>query len=491
MALVVTTVTNRDITDLGRLVRDELKVELDFLSALNAAAWGRSGGAAAVNEGNFWKLLGTLRKLGLAVLLWDDDGASLAQHRHAVAAHWQRLALRTDDTPAALLASCCGAAKPQPHSPPTAAAPLALQRRKHILHWLEQCFQNVLPADVTRPRKAKPDVGVGTSEKHLHVLQEQGFYSTDKDAELFKASLSLVLAGRLSDAQQLVRESGVAWRAAIWDRGAPHGYNNDDCDDDIDDDSDQHPQRSTGNPRRALWRRMVWRHSEQLCHDPAANADEAAIAALLSSNLMAALDCASLRSWEKGLFATLKCAMDRLEDELLHMHNHHRRWRNPHFPGTEFEQSEKEHLQVTSEMAGMDEADAMRLLASAPFEEMQGHDVVTTATASVLIGKSAIDAFLEHSSDQSPDMDGDDLRFATHMAFYLDALAVGTTAVVLDGVAEWKNELLLRYVRHLASREDLWYMLVLYASLLPKDTIWTSYQLCSSLLKVTRNAKSL
>lgn len=472
--------------DTARLMREELQVELEFLSSLNVTSWGRGGGGRAVKEGNVWKLLGTLRKLGLPALLWDDDETSLAQHRQDLVAHLQRLAHRTDLTPAALLSHCYHQ-PPQPQ-PQQRAVPLVLQRRKHILHWLEQCFQNVLPPDATRPRPTKPVVAVianhyhwnrtnllrGQQQQQQQQEQQSLFPSTDQDAALFQASLSLLLAGRWSDVLHLLRESGVAWRAALWDGGSPHGYR---VRDDGDPPSGPVVRSSTGNPRRALWRRTLWKHSEQLRHDHTAaaattnNADEAAIAALLASNLQAALDSPSLRTWEKALFATIKCVVDRTEDELLHLHNNHRRLLNPPFPGTEFVTSEKEHLQATSEIANMNETDVVRLLASAPSEEMQGLELITQATASILVGKTAIDSFMQRSLDQSQDLDGEDLRFVTHLALYLDALSFGTTAVALEGVSLWKNELLLQYIRHLASREDLWYMLVLYASFLPEHTI--------------------
>ena len=46
-----------------------------------------------------------------------------------------------------------------------------------------------------------------------------------------------------------------------------------------------------------------------------------------------------------------------------------------------------------------------------------------------------------------------------------------TTPVVLEGVFDYKNKALYEYVDHLASHEDLWHLLVLYASLLPEEVL--------------------
>jgi len=43
--------------------------------------------------------------------------------------------------------------------------------------------------------------------------------------------------------------------------------------------------------------------------------------------------------------------------------------------------------------------------------------------------------------------------------------------ITLLGATECKNEVLLRYLRHLASWEELWHMLVLYASQIPQGTL--------------------
>jgi hypothetical protein len=94
-----------------------------------------------------------------------------------------------------------------------------------------------------------------------------------------------------------------------------------------------------------------------------------------------------------------------------------------------------------------------------------------------LIGKSAITAYINKSLDG---IDGDVtyLRFMTHFALFLDSLSVSTKnstvpaiTSLIDTVSEWKNELLVEYIDYLSSNDSLWYMMVVYASLLPEHAI--------------------
>jgi len=77
--------------------------------------------------------------------------------------------------------------------------------------------------------------------------------------------------------------------------------------------------------------------------------------------------------------------------------------------------------------------------------------------------------FLEtYIYDTKNDTD-DSLRFLTHLLVFLDSLSQSTTPITLDIPADSKDNVLLKYLEHLASREDLWCYLALYASLLPND----------------------
>jgi hypothetical protein len=330
--------------------------------------------------------------------------------------------------------------------------PLVLVRRWHIIKWLEACFHHVLPPGATRPRDTRYVRNLGC-----------GLPDTDKDEDLMRASLALILAGRLHDAQQLMRDSGVPWRAASLGGEAPHGY-------------DQHDGEitSVGNESRPLWRWVMWKYSEKLNGDVKALPEEAAIVALLSNHVKNSLENIALRSWEKGLYVTLRSVLGRMEDSLLHMHNNNRRQCRPPFPGTQYAEKELEHLRDTSDIASLDEAEIVNTLESSPFEEMQTNDYVTGAMSQILIGKDAIVTYLRRAVQTLHKTDANDkefLGFITHLLIYFDSLSNGAEPVILDNVAEWKNDALVFYLEFLSSREDLWYMIVLYASLLPESAV--------------------
>lgn len=421
-----------------KLIKDELQVELDFLRALNYACWDRSSDAiddSFRKEGNLWLLLYFLRQQGIASLLWDDSQSALLSYNKIISSYLESQASfveRSDkDLLDALLYNESG-------------CPLVLKRRQRILTWLEKCFEDILPSDATQPRKTK--------YLENSKLIREGLPETDKDSEIFKCVLALILSGRLTDAQKLARDSGIPWRAAVWGGGSP--------DDGI----------STGNPRRFLWKRMMWIQAEKLSGQKGGSPDEAAISALLSSNLTMALSNSSCRSWQHGLYATIRAMLDRTEDELLHLRNTNRRRMIPYFPVAEHEQVESAYLKDTAGVAGWNERDAVHILKTAPFESMQGSDTIDRAIASFLIGKEATTEFMSEAVLKVENESS--LRFLTHIALYMDSLASSTSQVFLDGSVDWKNELLSQYVEHLASREDLWYMIVLYASLLPESFVF-------------------
>lgn len=441
------------------LVHEETRAEMDFMRALNGLCWDRANPQdrnmqdMSRKEGNFWLLLSLLRELGLTSLIWADDAASERQNCNALTAYMEELAASVHSTPLELIS--------QLQAGP-ADCPAVLQRRQSILRWLEHCFSKLLQPGVTRPRHTNV-------LPNSQVLAREGLPETDKDDDLLRSSLALILAGRPEEAKKLARESGTPWRAALWSGGKPHGYKVT-----ANNDTRAMDRETVGNTRRPVWRRMMWKLSEKLSSDRGASTDEGAIAAILSNHLKNALSNQSLRSWEKGLYATSRSIMGRLEDELLHKHNTNRRMMRPPFPGTDYETQEREHLFATSEVASMTEAGIVKVLASTPFEEMRGEDLVTEATASFLVGKGAIAAYVQDSHAHLETEDASSLRFLTHLALYLDSLAECTTPIFVQGVMAWKNDVLLMYLGHLSSREDLWHMLVLYASLLPDATLLDS-----------------
>jgi hypothetical protein len=421
-----------------KLIKDETQVELDFLRALNYACWDRSTNAVDDSfrkEGNFWLLLYFLRQQGTTSLLWDDSQSALHSYNNIISSYLESQAsfIKRSDKELLDVLYCNGT-----------GCPLVLKRRQRILTWLEKCFEDVLPDDATRPRKTKYIINA--------KLTREGLPETDKDAEILKNALGLILSGRLADAKSLARDSGIPWRAAVWGGGAPEDG------------------ASTGNPRRFLWKRMMWIQAEKLSEQKGGLAEEIAISALLSSNLSVALSNASCRTWQHGLYATIRAMLDRTEDDLLHLRNNNRRRMIPYFPVAEHEKVESAYLRSTTEVAGWNETDAIHILKTAPFECMQGTGIIERAIASFVIGRESISQFM--SEAMSKVVDDSSLRFLTHIALYLDSFSSSINQASLVGSTEWKNELLSRYVEHLASREDLWYMIVLYASLLPDTFIF-------------------
>ena len=293
--------------------------------------------------------------------------------------------------------------------------PLILQRRHLLIQWLQDCFGRQTHAPIT---------STSTAVVYQNDLTT-GLPETDQDAQLLHTALQLIVAGRLSEAREAARQRGVPWRAAVWTVNAENYF---------------------------LWKRMLWLAAEKI--NKSNNPTEAAIYALLSSHWKQALDNPSLRTWEHGFLAGLWCLRDRHDDEV--------RARR----GCDSKTKEREYLEGTSEMVGLDEADVINILATTPFVEMQCNDVVTSATAAFVRGKASVSAFLGSAPQ---DNDEDALCFLTHLVLYLDSLAPSTLTPV---VGSSKDRLLRRYVEEvLAACEDLWYMMVLYASLLPPQDV--------------------
>jgi Nuclear pore protein 84 / 107 len=458
--------------------RHKVAADVALLSALNLHAWSLQ----CYPEGNAWKLWHMLHPLGLAAT-WDWNNtspSSLQHHRASLASYLQHLARQVDKTPAALVAELMTPTQQQQQ-------PLVWRRRLLVLQWLECCFSEVLPATATRPRVTKMDTSTARPE-NLHLL-EQGFYRTDQDDELLHSSLLLILAGQFPQALQLMRDSDVSWRAALWSGGAPH-----DCVEIVDTTNSSSSSSSSssteedetivlsnqGNPRRALWRRMMWLHADVLHSTSSGCPYDTAIAAVLGSHVTAALDCAVLRTWDRGLYAIWRAMMDRTVDELLHAHNNYRRPLNPPFPGAAFVESELDQLETTADLAGMDEAQALGILHSAPFEEMRGEDDwVLQVTAGLLVGRTALGQVMERAIEQlemSTDrlnMSEQDLRFLTHVSMYWHSLSLDASSPSSSTRPEsfqWQTALLLEYVQHFHN-QGYWDLIVLYASFLPEECI--------------------
>jgi hypothetical protein len=431
------------------LTAAECRVELELLKTLNQLAWSQAHNPDRRLEGNVWSLLAELRKLGLASLVWDNDRTSLAQHKSSQAMFLQRLNFAQDSTSKQVLEKLTAS-----------DAPLLLQRRHAILQWMHTCFQQqiVQPKSTILASRSHPD--------DQPPLMEQA------QQELLRSCLSHVLAGRLEDASQLARSHGQPWRAAVWNGGAPAGY-------------DKVPNETTktvdnipvGNPHRFLWKRQIWNNGQRLI---STSPHEAAICSILSNDVKTSFSNPTLRTWQHGLYVALYSSWGRTQDEVLHAWNNHRREARPPFPGTQHLAKEREQLIATADLATVTEQDVMKMLETSPFEAMRGTGCYESCAASILVGKSFLIEYCELAANNiqvsgkiitsnNPE-EVTRLRFLTHLLLYLDSLEACTTPIVIDGITGYKNQVLFAYVQHLASRPDLWHMVALYASFLPEQT---------------------
>jgi hypothetical protein len=149
----------------------------------------------------------------------------------------------------------------------------------------------------------------------------------------------------------------------------------------------------------------------------------------------------------------------------------------PLFPGIDYESQEREQVCCVGGCVHA-EAGIVKVLASTTFEEMRSDDLVAEASAAFLAGKRALTEHVQDSNAHLEMVDESSLRSFTDLALYLDSLAECTTPIYLKGVNAWKNDVLLMYLRHLSSREDLWHMLVLSTSLLQNATLLDCLPVC-------------
>ncbi len=443
-----------ELTPPSSLASREERTEIDYLSQLQQLCWSNSSSETFL-EGDFWLLLVTLRQLGLQALVWENDAISAASQANFL----HQLACRIEETPAQLLQRLV-----------SRQAPLVLQRRYSILQWIQACLDQVRldpkksfihrKHNVSHPDDSEAPMLV-SEETHQHMLQ---------------ASLDFILAGRLEDAKALTRSNGQPWRAAVWSGGQPLGH--------VKEPNEQTKSmdvQPTGNPNRFLWKRQVWKNGRRL--GATGNSIEAAISALLANDVQTCLANPHLRSWSQAMGAMFMGIWGRLEDEVLHMHNQQRRKQTTSLPylGAQNLVQESEQLMATSHLAGMTEFQALQVLSSSPFAEIQGQGLYERAISAFCVGKAAISDYC-HSEAQSFLMEEEDndgkvahLRFLTHLTLYLDSLHVSTTPIILNGITKQKNQILFQYVRYLESRPELWHLITLYVSLLPDEKLLQWY----------------
>lgn len=417
---------------------EEGRLEQDFLQALQYACLARTAplpvDPLAVNpmkdparkEGNFWSLLSHLRRLGVQGLLYAGTDA-----REVTRQFVSEQAQRVEATPFELSQTMVGP-----------KAPLCMQRWACFVAWLEDCHNRVLPTNIARPRPG----GGTTVDDCLPGSQRQ--------PEVLKAALNLVMAGRLDDAIDMAAKSNLEYLAAQWSGGTPAGKSG---------------NQMTGNPRRPLWQALMWKKAE--LEEKTTPREDVALAALLSNHVSMALKHPSLRTWERALYTLSRAVVSRWQDEMSLQHNQNRRQARPPYPGTEWEDYEEQNLQNSSNIKDMTEGQMIREIMSTPFDEMRDEDPYSTAMVAFWIGESFVQSYMDDWYNALAQNDEDYVRFMAHLALYLDSLTLGGSPQTLSGVDQWKNGCVKRYLDLLASREELWHMVVLYAAFLPTSEI--------------------
>ena len=488
-ALVLAT-TEMDIQDTSTqearllmkpLQASETSSELDYLqslyiSTLTSSSATTDTSATTTKEAFVWKLVHSLRTLGLVSLIWDDDDVSAQQQFHAVAHYLQTTTSNEVSTHKQVLERLLVSSQNKEN-----AIPLFLQRRRKLLEWIYDCLDQYKqdPTSSVKLKSSKQgrshpdDTTTTTTPGLVHEPELQ------QEQQLLESCLSYMCAGQFDAACRLVESHGQGWRAAIWKGGTPFGY-----DTQPNDQTRSMDTVKVGNPHRFLWKRQVWKNGQDSTNKTA----ETAICNLLSNDVQSALgNPAFQHSWFHGVLVLLQSAWGRVEDEALHHWNHQKRNSATAsgsilpYPGTRFERYEHEQLQATSDLASLTDAQMMELLQRSPFPVMRGMDCAYERCMAALIsGKRAlrvycqsliVDASSGSTSPSSSIQTVEELRFAVHFLLYLDSLSQGTTPLVLPGVQDGKNELLLAYVQYLASVPKLWKLVPLYLSLLPASVV--------------------
>jgi hypothetical protein len=520
-------------------LQQQQTMELEFLNRLaDAAAAADSPSSSSSSllsttclrrERRFWWLLMELRKLGIDALIFHNGSTKTTESSSSLPEEETRAYLETmarqyvDATNSSIVSILYNKLSSSSSSSP----PLHFQRLYKIRLWIEKSFArempSLMPARIDRPILSSKNpidtIFQPTATRH-GTIPVDTTTTAEEERKVVSECLQFLLAGRMADALTHARNRGLAWRAALWSGG------------------------NANNPKRFLWKHALFRqHAAETTlaaqgSSGSSYPEESAMASLLSGNLNAALKNPALRTFEKGLLAIVRAQGDRIEDQLLHECNQQRR-RNggPPFPGCQFPTLEVRHLQNTSSVAHLTMQDIIDVLQSAPYPEMHWrHDPILQATCSILVGTTHIQDFMDRSTQNiidtsSSSSSGGDtfvherettdwdssavLRFVTHFALYLDSIVsvddlttrpasaaasseenfvvVGTSSSstgALQGVTEWKNEMVLAYWHHISqeTREpDFWHLWVLYASLLPESVIL--YELPAALARIESPAE--
>lgn len=457
--------------------KDQLMIDLEYLQTL------------AGDNNALWSLLLKLRSLGLDAIWMDDTESTEGIQQRHISDTLQKLSSpKLLHTHAQVIQSLY-----------EESSPMFFRRRKALFQWLQEnnarrdiklprkisSSQHMWPEStkairrgITRPDKIQsvhPDAPFLISESREPLFGGDGKHEKD----LLQACLNYILAGRLDKATQLCKAHGQPWRAAVWQGGQPFMIGT------IPNKEKQSMvDVNMGNPCRLMWKSQC-RKLASVTVD-----EEAAIYSVLANDTQKALTSPCLRSWESGLYICLSSMVERLEDELIHLYNAQLRKSGRVLPGNNFEQEELDHLLATANAAMFSEKSIMNTLASSPYEEMKGKTIYQQIMTAFIQGRAAVISFLQSQCSQSEDEQT--LRTVTHLMLFIYSLSTRPgSPVQMDGLGKLKEDCLLRYLDHLATRPDLVQFSVVYAAMLPTDTMLNVYPKLLTKVQVPSERKEL
>jgi len=391
--------------------------------------------------------------------------------------------------------------------------PTICKRRQIILDWIQACHnrsiasldlsnkENVMWKDTIAKlnRETQSFLSNGDiQEIHPDAPYQGSATLCGKDdaneIHLLENCLSLMKAGRMSEALELCHESGQPWRTAAWDGNAAHGY----IIQDKENNGDGVPTR-IGNPQRALWKRTMWDvslslHSMLEQHSASGSRSgsvvyEAAISAILADDTKtASKNPLLIQNWMDLVWVFYRGLQGRFTELILHAHNQARRNVDTQaikYPleGTEWKKEEEEQLNCTAEMSRVEEGAFIARLAS------QGE--WKKGISAFLTGVKDVQGYLQGTIDMlfqvargEANMSEEEyeplLRFMLHLVLFFDSFCdlnySGTDAATMAAfhsavIAPRRNPLVMVYLQQLMGQKPLWEFTSLYASLLPDDAL--------------------
>lgn len=347
-----------------------------------------------------------------------------------------------------------------------------LRRRYALLQWLHECVDWELPVNSDRPLSEKLEANL-----LLKLLrpQDDKLPLSKHETRLLARMADLIVAGRLNDALQLARESGGQSYAAQFGGGAFQGVQ-----ERLDNDENGEPPRLTGNPRRFLWKLCLWQQAEK-AHTASNVTNQRGpdnfIAALLSNHIEYILAQTQF-SWQHRLCMLYQMAWDRVEDEVVRLHQQERATQ-PYCHASPEEVSD-EFLALTHRLTTWSDMDFCQLAA----QNTEGD--IFRPTQTITLGYEYLLTWLEEQNmSEIVDELGPTLRFLTHLLLYVDArlhqwhqepdspISIADLDNLNQRVESILQPLLRAYIQgtlipHAMDEMDIRYSVVLYTRFLPK-----------------------